>query len=235
MSFTHAPAALIDTHAHLSSPSFGEDALPALARAKAAGVVTVLDVGTEPEEWELSLALAASAPDVHCILGLHPNSAAAWTPEMEAELRELIADPRVVAVGETGLDWYRLGAPAEVQRSVFIAHLGIARDAGLPVSIHARDSYDDVLSVLEEHRQGVVAVMHSFGGDVEHALRAVGLGCYISISGPVTYKNGGNVREVAAAVPSTACSWRPTARTSRHTRTGASETSRRTWRSPPKP
>lgn len=193
--------ALIDSHCHLNDAAFDEDRAEALARAEAAGVATVIDVGTSPAEWEKSLALAAEEPSVRCALGLHPNSAAAWSDELGDRLRGLLWDPRVAAVGETGLDFYRLGASAEAQRAAFIEHLEIARAAGLPVVIHARDAYDEILSILERHGRGTVGVMHSFAGTVEHALRAVELGYYVSISGPATYKSGGNVREAAAAVP----------------------------------
>ncbi|MDQ3856192.1 MAG: TatD family hydrolase [Chloroflexota bacterium] len=192
---------LIDSHAHLSSPLFGAGAIEALERARVAGVSLVVDVGAEPDDWERSLRLADESPLVRCVLGLHPNSADAWSDETEQRLRGLVAHPRVVGIGETGLDYYRLGASAETQRRVFIAHLQIGRETGLPVVIHAREAYDDILEVLEAHGRDTRGVMHSFAGSVAHALRTVSLGYYVSISGPVTYKKAEALREVAAVVP----------------------------------
>lgn len=192
---------LVDSHSHLNSPAFGEDRDRALARAREAGVVRTIDVGSEPEEWEQSLALAREREFIRCVLGLHPNSASRWSPDIQKQLAALLGDPAVVGVGETGLDYYRLGAPVETQKEVFVAHLELARRAGLPVVIHAREAYEDILETLQTWGQGTRGVMHSFAGSVEQARRAVALGYYISISGPVTYKSGGSVREVAAAVP----------------------------------
>ncbi len=192
---------LVDSHAHLNAPQFDEDRSEALRRARDAGVLTVIDVGTEPKEWRRSIQLAAERPEISCVLGLHPNSAALWSSALETELHQLLEDEHVVAVGETGLDYYRLGAPAEVQREVFIAHLQLARAVTLPVVIHARDAYEDILQILHTHGQGTRGVLHSFAGRVEEALRGVDLGYYVSLSGPVTYKSGEQIRAVAAAVP----------------------------------
>lgn len=191
---------LIDSHAHLSSRAFRDDAEAALQRARAAGVALVIDVGTEPEDWAASLALAGGDDSVRCVLGLHPNSASLWTDEVADRLAALIASPTVVGVGETGLDYYRLGAPAEQQKAAFINHLALARGTGLPVVIHARDAYEDILDILERDGGGTTGVMHSFAGGREQARRAVSLGYYISISGPVTYRSGRNIREVAGEV-----------------------------------
>lgn len=192
---------LVDTHSHVSSPAFGDDRAEALERARAAGVTLVVDVGTEPEEWEASLKLAWMHEGVRCVLGLHPNSASGWSSDVRKRLLTLLTDPLVVGIGETGLDYYRLGAPVETQQEVFKAHLVISQDMSLPVIIHAREAYDDILNIVERHGAGTVGVMHSFAGSVEQAMRAVSLGYYISISGPATYKSGGNIRAVAAATP----------------------------------
>lgn len=161
----------------------------------------MIDVGTGPKEWRQSIKLAAERPEISCVLGLHPNSAALWSNALETELHQLLKDKQVVAVGETGLDYYRLGAPAEVQREVFIAHLQVARAVNLPVVIHARDAYEDILQILYAHGRGTRGVLHSFAGSVEEALRGVDLGYYVSLSGPVTYRSGEQIRAVAAAVP----------------------------------
>ncbi len=193
--------ALIDSHCHLNAPQFDADRAAVIERAVDAGVRLLLDVGTEPVEWNRSIGLARADTRVRCILGLHPNSARLWSTDVSNQLVHLLASPQVAALGETGLDYYRLGASAEQQRQVFIAHLEIARRLALPVVIHAREAYDDILEVLAEHGRGTRGVLHSFAGTVEHAERAVELGYSIGISGPATYRSGANVREVVAAVP----------------------------------
>jgi TatD DNase family protein len=192
---------LIDSHCHLNAPQFDADRAAVIERAGDAGVRFLLDVGTEPVEWVRSLELARATTRVRCILGLHPNSAGMWSTELMDQLIHLHASPQVAAIGETGLDYYRLGAPPEQQCEVFIAHLEISRQLALPVVIHAREAYDDILNILAEHGKGTSGVLHSFAGNVEHALRAVELGYTIGISGPVTYRSGANVREVVAMVP----------------------------------
>ncbi|MDQ3327121.1 MAG: TatD family hydrolase [Chloroflexota bacterium] len=193
--------ALIDSHCHLNAPQFDADRAAVLQRAGESGVRLMLDVGTEPNEWERSLALARADPRVRCILGLHPNRAALWSPVVSDHLTRLLASPLVAAVGETGLDYYRMGASPEQQHAVFVAHLEIARRLDLPVVIHAREAFDDILAVLAEHGRGTTGVLHSFAGTVEHALRAVELGYAIGLSGPVTYRSGANVRDAATAAP----------------------------------
>lgn len=197
-----ATPVLIDSHCHLNAPQFDADRDSVLERATDAGVVRLVDVGTEPREWERSLALADEHAQVFVVLGLHPNSASGWTRALERRLIELLRHPKVVGVGETGLDYFRLGAPPEVQELVFAAHMRIARSLDLPVVIHARDAYREVLRAVEQHGAGTRGVMHSFAGTPDEALRATALGYYISLSGPVTYKSGAPLREVAAAVPS---------------------------------
>ena len=192
---------LVDSHCHLNAPQFDADRPAVIERAGATGVRLMLDVGTEPIEWERSLALAQTEPSVRCVLGLHPNSTDLWGPGVSDHLTRLLASPLVAAVGETGLDFYRLGASPEQQRAVFVEHLALARRLTLPVVIHAREAYDDILTVLTEHGQETTGVLHSFAGTVEHALRAVALGYSIGISGPVTYRSGANVREAATAAP----------------------------------
>ncbi len=192
---------LIDSHCHLNALQFDADRAAVIERAGDAGVRLLLDVGTEPVEWDRSLDLARADPRVRCILGLHPNRAGLWSTDISNQLIHLLASPQVAALGETGLDYYRLGASGQQQREVFIAHLEIASQLALPVVIHAREAYDDILSVLEEHGRGTSGVLHSFAGNVGHAERAVALGYSIGISGPVTYRSGANVREVVAAMP----------------------------------
>ncbi|MDP9350186.1 MAG: TatD family hydrolase [Chloroflexota bacterium] len=192
---------MIDSHAHLNAPQFDADRGEVLQRAWHGGLAAIVDVGTEPTEWTRSLPLAAGEGRVVSVLGLHPNSADLWSGATEHMLRSLLSPPNVVGIGETGLDYFRRGAAPEVQRVVFIAHLRLARELDLPVVIHARDAYEDILDVLQAHGQGTRGVLHSFAGSVEQALAGVDLGYYVSLSGPVTYRSGSGLRAVAAAVP----------------------------------
>lgn len=195
----HGP--LIDSHAHLNAPRFDVDRAEVLQRAWDEGIVAIVDVGTEPVEWARSLELASEQARIVSVLGLHPNSATLWSGGIERTLRSLLVNPNIVGVGETGLDYFRRGAAPEVQREVFIAHLRLARQLDLPVVIHARDAYEDILEVLRTHGKGTRGVLHSFAGSVEQALAGVDLGYYVSLSGPVTYRGGEDVRAVAATVP----------------------------------
>lgn len=192
---------LIDSHCHLSLDAFNADRPAVLARARAAGVRAVIDVGTEPGGWERTLSLASQEPDVWAALGLHPNEVADAPASAMARLAELLPTARVVAIGETGLDYHWQRTPSDQQQAVLLAHLDLARQFHLPVIIHCRDAYADLLAVLARHGSGTRGVLHCFGGTVEQARQALDIGYVISVGGPVTFRNSGAVREVVADVP----------------------------------
>jgi TatD DNase family protein len=184
---------VIDTHAHLDAL---DDAEGAVERARTAGVTRIVSVGTDPDSWRRTLALANHHEGVYAALGLHPHEAGA---EHAVEtLREALADPRVVAVGETGLDYYRDHAPRDAQRRVFEAQLELAAELAKPAIIHTRAADDDTVAVLASFHG--TTVMHCFSSAplLEPALEH---GWYVSFAGNVTYKNAYDLRAAARAVP----------------------------------
>jgi TatD DNase family protein len=193
---------LFDTHAHLHFPEFDADREAMLVRARAAGVRRMLTVGTEPATSRAAVALAAREPDVWASVGIHPHDAAGADETAMTEIERLAAAPRVVAIGEIGLDYFRNLSPPEDQQRVFRALLGVARRRGKPVVVHCRDAHDDVLRILAEERVAEVrGIMHCFSGDVDIARRCLDLGLLISLAGPVTYPKARALPDVARFVP----------------------------------
>jgi len=186
---------VIDTHAHLTSL---EDADGAVERAAEAGVTRILTVGTNVDDCRRALALAERHEGVFAILGIHPHDAGTATADDLAALRELHAHPKAVAVGETGLDWFRDYAPEDAQRRLFAAELELAAELGKPVVIHTRAADDDTLAALAEHAGTVV--LHCFSAP--HMLpTALERGWYVSFAGNLTYKNATDLRVAASQVP----------------------------------
>jgi TatD DNase family protein len=193
---------LFDTHAHLHFPEFAPDLHEVLTRAREAGVRRILTIGTDVETSRAALVLATREAGVWATVGVHPHDAAAAGADVLAEIERLAAGPRVVAVGEIGLDHFRNLSPPGAQEVVFRHCLGIARRVRKPVVIHCREAHDDVLRILAEERvQEVGGIMHCFSGDVGIARRCLDLGLLISLAGPVTYPNARALPEVARAVP----------------------------------
>ena len=194
---------LFDSHAHLHVPEFAEDLDAVLERAHAAGVVGMVTIGTDRDTNRAAVALAEKHPDIHATVGIHPHDAAdavdADFDEMERLARE---SPSVVALGEMGLDFFRNLSPPDVQARVFRRQLALARRVGKPVVLHCRDAHAETLAILAGERVGDVGgVMHCFSGDVEIARRCLDLGLYLSLAGPVTYKNARSLPDVARFAP----------------------------------
>jgi TatD DNase family protein len=193
---------LFDTHAHLHFPEFAEDLDGVLARARDAGVRRMLTIGTSVETSRAAVALAGREPDVWAAVGIHPHDAAEADERALAEIERLAADPRVVAIGETGLDFFRDRSPRDAQRGAFRAQLGLARRVEKPVVVHCRDAHDETLAILAEERVSEVrGIMHCFSGDLDIARRCLDLGLLISLAGPVTYPNARALPDVARGVP----------------------------------
>ena len=194
---------LFDTHAHLHFPEFAGDLAAVLERARAAGVRRIVTIGTDVPTSRAAAALAAREPDVWASVGIHPHEAASADDAALAEIEQLASLPRVVAVGETGLDFFRNLAPREAQERAFRAQLVLARRLGKPVLVHCRDAHAETLALLaadgSRERGGI---MHCFSGDLEIARRCMDLGLLISLAGPVTYPRPGALPEVARMVPS---------------------------------
>jgi TatD DNase family protein len=193
---------LFDTHAHLHFPEFDGDREAMLGRARSAGVRRMLTIGTEPESSRAAVAFAAREADVWATVGIHPHDAGEADAAALGEIERLAAEPRVVALGEIGLDYFRDLSPRPDQQRVFRALLGLARRVGKPVVIHCREAHGDVLRILAEERVADVrGIMHCFSGDVAIARRCLDLGLLISLAGPVTYPNARALPEVARFVP----------------------------------
>ncbi|MFC2031391.1 TatD family hydrolase [Chloroflexota bacterium] len=200
---------LVDTHAHLDFPQFDADRQIAIERALAAGVKVIVNVGADLESSRRAVDLAEQYKSVYAAVGVHPHGANRLNGTALAELRGLAQNPNVVAVGEIGLDFYRNLSPPNVQRRAFQAQLAWAARMGKPVIIHDRDAHDEVMELLAAWAAGLrgsqlagrLGVLHTFSGDLSMAERAIDLGFYISISGPVTYKNARNLPEIVRNLP----------------------------------
>ena len=193
---------LFDTHVHLDAGRFDRDRSQVLRRAHAQGVVAMLNVGFDLASSRAAVKLAASHDHIWAAVGLHPHHASQYSEELEGEFRALLQSPRVVALGECGLDFYRDLSPRPVQREAFARLLGLGTELGLPVVIHDRDAHEEVYEILSEFDIGRTGgIMHCFSGDVEFARRCLDLGLYIALAGPVTYPRSHALREVARFVP----------------------------------
>jgi TatD DNase family protein len=194
---------LVDSHCHLEYEGLVEDQPAALARARAAGVATLLNISTRYSEWAQVTATAAREEGVFASVGVHPHHADEHADLTEEVLRAAAAHPRVVGLGETGLDYHYDRSDRAVQQALFRRHIAVARATGLPVIIHTRDAEDDTLAILEDElEQGVFpALIHCFTAGREFGCKVLELGLSISISGIVTFKNARDLAEFAAEIP----------------------------------
>ena len=193
---------LVDTHCHLDVPQFDEDRDAMLARARAAGVGTMIVPGIAIPDMPRVLAMADGHADIFVGVGVHPHEAGTWTDETLGQLRTWAAHPKVVAIGEIGLDYYYDHAPRDVQQQVFTDQVRLAGSLGKPVIVHNRDSHGDVLRLLQGHLSHEAGgVMHCFSGSLELAKQCIAIGMYISFAGPLTFKNATSLQEVAAGLP----------------------------------
>jgi TatD DNase family protein len=179
---------LIDTHCHLADPDYDADRAEVMARAWAAGVARIVVIGASRVSAERALALAAAEPRLSVTAGIHPHDASGWNAEARDWLRATLRRPEVVAAGEMGLDYHYDHSPRAVQRDVFEAQLGLAREVGKPVVIHAREADEDVAAVLRAHAD-VPAILHSFSSGSGLLRAGLDLRHYVSFSGMVTFKN----------------------------------------------
>lgn len=197
-------APLVDTHAHLDFPDFDADLDEVVERARTAGLVAIVTVGIEPGDWDKTLRIADQYEEVYPVLGIHPNSADQASEDalerLERECRGRTGK-RVVALGETGLDYYREHVSHERQREAFQAHLRLAHELDLPVVIHNRDAHEDVLAILKRDGQGTRGIMHSVSGDLDFVTQCTRLGYMVSLAGPVTFRKAADKHAIAAVVP----------------------------------
>jgi TatD DNase family protein len=188
----------VDTHCHLFL--LGDEPSPAVEAAHAAGVTTLICPGIDPQTSRRSLELAESHRGVFATAGMHPHDASAFDERAGAQIEELLADPRVVAVGECGLDFFRMHSPREDQERVFRIHVALARDAGTPLVVHTRDAWEAILRLLDEGSAEQV-VLHCFTGDEVIARECVARGYYLSFAGNLTYPPNDAIRAAAGSVP----------------------------------
>ena len=196
---------LTDSHCHLDDRQFDIDREQVIERALEAGVARMLAIGTGdgPPDLEAAIRLAERYPPVLASVGIHPHDAAKARPADFDHLRAIARHPKVVAVGEIGLDYHYNFSPPERQREVFLEQLRLAAELGKPVVIHTREAWDDTIALLERHAvaAGLRAVMHCFSGGPEEARRALELGFFLSFAGIVTFPKAAQVREAARLVP----------------------------------
>ncbi len=191
----------IDTHAHLCAAQFAEDRAAALDRAAAAGVHRVFEIGYDLPSSRAAVALAARHPQVWAVVGIQPHYASTTTGADLNELRALAAAPRVVAIGECGLDYFHDRAPHDAQEALFRRQLALARELHLPVVIHSRDAGADTIRILDSAARGQPGIMHSFSGDWAYAAACIEIGFHLSLSGPVTFRNASALHDVARRAP----------------------------------
>ena len=186
-----------DTHSHLCSTQFDEDRTEVLARMAQHGVQRHLEIAYSLASAERVLDFATHTPSCWAVVGIQPNHPEdALISDWLDQLRRHAQHPRVVAVGEIGFDHYHQKAPVEVQEQLFRAQIALANECKLPIVIHSRDAHADTLRVLQDVRHPYGVVMHSFAGDVAYARACVALGCVLSLSGPITFRNNQVMHDV---------------------------------------
>jgi TatD DNase family protein len=193
-----------DSHCHLNYKGLVEEQQAVLARARAAGVGTMLNISTRQCEWDEVIGLAEREPDVWASVGIHPHEADAHPDVQTANLVERAGHPRVVGIGESGLDFYYDHSDRDRQRASFRAHIAAARETGLPIIVHTREAEEDTHAILaEEMGKGAYrGVIHCFTASQDFADKALALGLYVSISGIVTFKNAKELQSSAKMIPS---------------------------------
>ena len=196
---------LVDSHCHLDHQQFDQDRQAVIARAVESGVEKMLAIGTGdgPPDLEAGIRMADLHPAIYATVGVHPHEAAKATGETYARLAELLRHPKVLALGEIGLDYHYDFSPREVQRDVFVEQMRVAADARKPIVIHTREAWDDTFALLEQHWKptGLPGIMHCFSGGPAEAERSLALGFYLSFGGIVTFPKAPEVQEAARLAP----------------------------------
>lgn len=193
---------LVDSHCHLDDSKFDADRVQVIERALAAGVECMMAIGTGngPPDLRTAIRQAELYPFILATIGVHPHDASKATPETFAELRDLAAHPKVLAVGEIGLDYHYDFSPRDVQRAVFEKQLEIAAESGRPIVIHTREAWTDTMAILRERWRGA-GIMHCFTGGEEQAREALQLGFHLSFGGVLTFPKAEVVRQAARITP----------------------------------
>jgi len=196
---------VIDSHCHLDNPQFDPDREAVIERAQAAGVERMLVIGTGdgPPDLEAGIRLADRYPSIYATVGVHPHEASKATADTYKGLRELLQHPKVVALGEIGLDYHYDHSPREVQRDVFLQQMLIAAEARKPIVIHTREAWEDTIALLEVYWRpyGLGGIMHCFSGGPDQAALCLDLGFHLSFGGILTFPKSADVQEAARRTP----------------------------------
>ncbi|MER9730765.1 TatD family hydrolase [Mesorhizobium sp. M0217] len=194
---------LVDSHCHLDFPDFTEERAAIVARAKAAGIGHMVTISTRVKRFAQVLEIAESFDEIYCSVGTHPHNAGEELDVTAEDLVRLSAHPKVVAIGEAGLDYFYDKAPRDAQAQGFRTHIAAARETGLPLVIHSRDADDDMAAILEDEtgKGAFPFILHCFSSRRRLAEVGVALGGYVSFSGILTFKNSADLRAIAADVP----------------------------------
>jgi TatD DNase family protein len=201
--------ALVDTHCHLDFNSFDADRLDVLQRAQQAGLMRIVNPGIDRDNCQAILLLCETYSELFAAVGVHPSSALTWNQQTLGNLRLLAQHPKVVAIGEIGLDLYRDRAPKELQLRIFREQLELAGELGLPVIVHSRQAESEAVDILSEwvtqrtNGSSPPGVLHSYTGDEPTAQRAIAIGFFIGITGPITFKNAIQLQRMVIALPLT--------------------------------
>ena len=190
---------MIDSHAHLTAKAYRKDLEAVLERARDAGVTSILTVGFDMASSEAGVRLAEKYPDIYAAVGIHPHDATTLNLDALGRLEELASSPRVVAIGEIGLDFYRDLSPRRTQEDAFRLQIGLAKDLELPIIVHDRDAHQRTVQVLREEKVSC-GVLHCFSGDLNLACQGIDIGLYISFAGPITF-NGKKATEILGHIP----------------------------------
>lgn len=194
---------LVDSHCHLEYKGLVEDQQGVLARAREAGVTGFLNISTRQREWDQVIGTAAREDDVWASVGIHPHEADAHADLGEAALIEAAAHPKVIGIGETGLDYYYDHSDRQTQQDLFRTHIAVSRETGLPLIVHTRDAEEDTARIIaEEMGKGAFpALIHCFTASAGFARKMLGHGLMISLSGIVTFKSAKDLQEIASEIP----------------------------------
>jgi TatD DNase family protein len=192
---------LFDSHAHIDDEKFDNDRDQVVARALENGITGIINVGACMASSARSIALTQKYENIYAAVGIHPHDAKDALEDDYEQLAQWTKLHKVVAIGEIGLDYYYDLSPREVQRAVFIRQLDVARQTGVPFIIHDRDAHGEILDILKKEAKGVPGVLHCFSGSLEMAREVIKMGIFISIAGPITFKNAAKLPEIAATVP----------------------------------
>lgn len=196
---------MIDSHCHLDNPQFDPDRDAVIERALASGVERMLVIGTGegPPDLEAGIRLADRYAPIYATVGIHPHDASKATSETYKQLGQLLKHPKVVALGEIGLDYHYDHSPREVQRDVFLEQMTIAAEAGKPIVIHTREAWEDTLALLETYwrPRGLGGIMHCFSGNPDQAALCLDLGFHLSFGGIITFPKSADVQEAARRAP----------------------------------